>query len=147
MSGTACYRMSLRRDGGGDGRRHQPPLPRRHCALRPDLRRQSWLRRPVRTRRNSLSIYRHRGDAMSAPARIAEGEIMREGRRLLRKLMQPSAKLVPCADLSFALTISQRQPEGQGIAVSAELVDAFRRRDWIEPAQDDARCFVLSDVG
>lgn len=79
--------------------------------------------------------------------RLAEGEILREGRRLLRKLMLPAARLTATSDGSFVLMTTIREQERRRLAIFAELVQAFRCRDWIECAQGDPRSYVLSDVG
>lgn len=77
------------------------------------------------------------------PARLAEGEIAREAKRVLRKLMAAGARLV-LADRGYALV----GPAGKRQAnVSSALVDAFRRRDWIAPCPEQEGAFVLSDAG
>ena len=82
---------------------------------------------------------------MSAP-RLAEGEILREGVRVLRKLMHPGAALMPCEG-GFALMVEGREGGKKRLSVSAALVDAFRRRDWIAASQGTPEAFVLSDAG
>ncbi len=83
---------------------------------------------------------------MSAP-RIAEGEIAREARRILRKLIAPDTMLRRCDDGSFLLTGQVRDSEKRRLIVSSRLVEVFCRRGWIESLRQDENAFVLSDAG
>ncbi|HXJ00441.1 MAG TPA: DUF6456 domain-containing protein [Micropepsaceae bacterium] len=84
---------------------------------------------------------------MSAPG-LAEGEIAREARRVLRRLMARDAALAPNpAGAGYALMAPGREGVKQRLIVSAVLVEAFLRRDWIAPALERAQWFVLSDPG
>ena len=79
---------------------------------------------------------------------LAEGEIMREARRVLRKLMIAPAQLSPSPQgAGYALMVPGRESLKQRLRVSAELVEAFRKRDWIAPLFADGRCFAISDAG
>lgn len=77
---------------------------------------------------------------MSAPT---EQEILREARRVFRKLADVKAKLVPLADGHWSL-VQRGEPQPARIKVRAEMVSAFRSRGWLE-AHGEA--LVLSDVG
>jgi hypothetical protein len=76
------------------------------------------------------------------PGRHAEGEVAREAKRVLRKLLVTGARLVP-ADRSYALlgAAGKRQ-----VSAALALVDAFRRRDWLAPCAEQEGAFVLSDA-
>jgi hypothetical protein len=76
---------------------------------------------------------------------LAEGEIAREATRVLRKLMAPSARLAPIGK-GYALMGQAQGREKKQLSVSAPVVEAFRRRDWIAPAATPGS-YVLSDAG
>jgi len=76
---------------------------------------------------------------------LGTGEIEREGRRVLRKLALPGAKLVE-AEGTYVLAIPGAGATKPRLRVAPALVDAFRRRDWIEPS-DDPNAWLLSDAG
>ena len=74
---------------------------------------------------------------------LTENEILREGRRILRKLMGDDARLVPLPDDSYALMEkTNAHPTAQ---VSRALTDAFLKRDWL--AREGEGMLVISDVG
>ncbi len=79
-------------------------------------------------------------------AAIAEGEVEREGHRILRKLAHPGAKLIPGACGAYALIVSGKGGAKSTLNASAALVEAFRRHGWIEAAADPGH-FTLSDAG
>lgn len=75
----------------------------------------------------------------------AEGEVLREGRRVLRKLAAANAYLAPTEKGDFALLA-----DGKGAAklrLSAAMVEAFRRRGWLDSDTRHASAFRLSDAG
>jgi len=77
----------------------------------------------------------------------AEGEVEREGRRVLRRLAGPGAKLAARGTEFFALMLPGRRGPKELLRVPADLVKAFRRRDWIEADAGEPACFRLSDAG
>lgn len=79
---------------------------------------------------------------MNAPVRIAEGELLREGRRVLRKLALEGAALM-AGDGNLYAVMLPNKPRAI-FHVSAPLVDAFHRRGWLTPTSNG---FVLSDAG
>lgn len=74
---------------------------------------------------------------------IAEGEVLREGRRILRKL-SAGARLLPRSEGNYALTPCKGMRPGATIA--GQLVAAFCRRGWLTAAESDGG-LVLSDAG
>ncbi len=77
---------------------------------------------------------------------LAEGEIAREGRRVLRKLARAGAVLAPRGKNIYAV----RLPKGASrfrMHITAALVETFRRRGWLAPAPQAEGAFVLSDAG
>lgn len=74
----------------------------------------------------------------------AENEIVREGRRVLRKLVEPKARLAPATDGRW--TVVQRGAPSSGrVKTSVAMVAAFRERGWLEAGAHDA--LVLSAAG
>jgi hypothetical protein len=84
---------------------------------------------------------------MSA-CRRAEGEIVREGRRVLRKLMAREAvlALLPGGE-SYALMPGGRNGMKPALCVSAEIVEVFRRRDWVAPSAGEGETLAITDAG
>ena len=79
---------------------------------------------------------------------MAEGEIAREGRRVLRKLMVPSARLCPSPQgAGYALMLPGRDGLKQRMRVRGDLVEAFARRDWIVSVPEKGGAFAISDAG
>jgi hypothetical protein len=79
---------------------------------------------------------------------MAEGEIAREGRRVLRKLMVASARLSPSPQgAGYALMVPGRDGLKQRMRLGGDLVEAFRRRDWIVSVPEKAGSFAISDAG
>jgi hypothetical protein len=75
---------------------------------------------------------------------LAENEILREGRRVLRKLTEAKARLVETGNGRW--TVVQRGSASSGrVKTSAEMVAAFHKRGWLDAGADDA--LVLSAVG
>ena len=83
---------------------------------------------------------------MNAPA-LAEGEVVREARRMLRKLAHPGAELVPDESGAYALVVPGARGTKPSLKAPAAFVEAFRRRDWIEAAISDPARLILSDTG
>ena len=77
---------------------------------------------------------------------LAEGEILREARRVLRKLAFPSARLVE-QNGTYLLMTGLAGSRKRHLSVAPALIEAFRRRDWIREAGDGAGIFVISDAG
>jgi hypothetical protein len=77
---------------------------------------------------------------MSAPT---EQEILREARRVFRKLADVKAKLVPLAEGHWSL-VQRGEPQSGRIKLHAEMVGAFRTRGWLEARGE---MLVLSDAG
>jgi hypothetical protein len=79
---------------------------------------------------------------------LAEGEILREGRRALRKLAVQDATLVPAPQgFDYRLVTPRREGPKRGMLVSAELVHAFQRRGWLAPLPNEPHCFAISEAG
>jgi hypothetical protein len=76
---------------------------------------------------------------------LADGEIMREARRILRKLAAPGALLALAAEDGTYAVLARGGAKPQ-LKISTDLVAEFRRRDWIAPACSGDG-FVLSDAG
>ncbi len=77
----------------------------------------------------------------------AEGEIQREARRVLRKLLVPGAKLVPAGSRSYDMMIKGRKGLKRDLRVSEVIIEVFRRRDWIVRDGQHSEAFILSDAG
>jgi hypothetical protein len=75
--------------------------------------------------------------------RHAEGEIAREGRRVLRRLAHQGARLTPREDGSYGLSGNGKA----ALKVASSMVEAFRRRDWLTPAAGEGGHLALSDAG
>jgi hypothetical protein len=78
---------------------------------------------------------------MSEPT---ENEMVREARRVLRKLAPPRSRLVPLDDGGWAV-VQRGDPESGRTKATAAMVAAFRRRGWIERGSHSG--LVLSEVG
>jgi hypothetical protein len=79
---------------------------------------------------------------------LAEGEILREGRRVLRKLIGPEAELIPSHQASgYVLMVAVRGGLKQWLRLPADLVEVFRRRDWIAPIPGRSQGFTIIDAG
>ncbi len=76
---------------------------------------------------------------------IAEAEIAREGRRVLRPLCEKGAVLIPARNGDYAVRTTGKR---NGIARLRKAVFAeFLRRGWVSPGDPHTKTFVLSDVG
>ena len=72
---------------------------------------------------------------MNAPVKIAEGEIAREGRRVLRKLAISGAALI-AGDGNLYAVMLPNKPRAI-FRVPAPLVDAFHHRGWLVATKID----------
>ena len=72
-------------------------------------------------------------------------EIEREARRVLSRLCNPSLFLAPNAGGGYALAGIKRA--GRTLDVSAGVVNAFRKRDWLKPRGTTPETFAISDAG
>jgi len=78
---------------------------------------------------------------MSEPT---EHELLREARRVLRKLAPARSRLVPLDDGGWAV-VQRGAPDSRHVKATAETVAAFRRRGWIEKGSHSG--LVLSEAG
>lgn len=72
-------------------------------------------------------------------------EADREGRRVLRRLIERKLFLAPEADAQFVLAGSKRA--GRTMRVSAVIVSEFCARGWIAPRGTTPETFAISDTG
>jgi hypothetical protein len=77
---------------------------------------------------------------------VAEGEVLREGRRVLRKMAAPGALLSPSQGAGYGLMVPGRDGLRQRMCVEARIVDAFAKRGWIT-AGTEGKSFTLSEAG
>jgi hypothetical protein len=78
----------------------------------------------------------------------AEGEIVREGRRVLRKLIARDAVLVLIANGGgYDLMVPGGSGMKPALRVSADIVEVFRRRGWIAPTSSEAQSLAITDAG
>lgn len=76
----------------------------------------------------------------------ADGEIAREGRRILRLLDAPGAHLRPDGASGWRAVLRADAAKYAGFQVASAIVDAFVRRGWVRRGTVDGT-FVLSDAG
>jgi hypothetical protein len=72
-------------------------------------------------------------------------QIEREARRVLRKLSEGGLFLAPETGGQYALAGSKRA--GKLMRVSAVVVEAFKRRGWLNPRGTKPETFAISDAG
>ncbi|MFL5238021.1 MAG: DUF6456 domain-containing protein [Rhizomicrobium sp.] len=77
---------------------------------------------------------------MSPPT---EQEILREARRLFRRLADPKAKLMPLGQAGWAI-LQRGAPDSGRVKTCDEMVSALRRRGWLDECGE---ALVLSDAG
>lgn len=77
---------------------------------------------------------------------IAERDLCREARRVLRKLMAAGAVLLRCEDGKYRVHVAGKPARGFA-AAAAEMVAAFRTRDWIAARGTAPESFRLSEAG
>jgi len=75
---------------------------------------------------------------------IAGGELQREARRVLRKLLGEGASLVRLDDGRYTI---EKDGARDRLRVTQPYVSGFRARDWISPCGTAPQSFVLSDAG
>ena len=75
---------------------------------------------------------------------IAEGELQREARRVLRKLLHGDAVLVRLADGRFTIEKGARLDP---LRIDPRYIGGFRTRDWIAPRGTVPESFTLSEAG
>jgi hypothetical protein len=78
---------------------------------------------------------------------IAERDLCREARRVLRKLVPADAALVRTENGKYLLHRGAKPERGHHGLCAAEYVAGFRTRDWIEPRGTEPESFSLSAVG
>lgn len=82
---------------------------------------------------------------------VAEGEVVREARRVFRKLIQTrGAQLAPLpvangADNPGKWCVRTPRARGAGITMSAAIVEAWLSRDWL--VEEGPQRFILSPAG
>ena len=77
---------------------------------------------------------------------ISERELMREARRILRKLLADDRSLVRMPNGKY-LVHRGAQPEHSRSLVAAAFVAGFRVRDWLVPLGTEPESFRLSEAG
>jgi len=75
---------------------------------------------------------------------IAEGELQREARRILRKLLATGAALVRLEDGRFTI---EKEGKRDVLRIDPQYVAGFRTRDWISPRCTAPQSFALSEPG
>jgi hypothetical protein len=78
-------------------------------------------------------------------SRLAEREIEREARRVLRRLAMPRQLLLARRGGDYAVARGPSAVAASRLTVGAEFVQAFLRLDWIQP--DGAERFVIAPAG
>lgn len=74
----------------------------------------------------------------------AEGEIAREARRVLRRLLPAGARLVPHGTDSYR--VASRDKAARDAPLAAAAVEAFLRNGWLSRNRESGSC-VLTDAG
>lgn len=77
---------------------------------------------------------------------LTENQILREARRVLRKLADAKARLAQRPDGSWAV-VQRGDAQSGRVRTSASYVAAFRARGWIDPLPPPDAALVLSDAG
>ena len=75
---------------------------------------------------------------------IADGELQREARRILRRMLGGNSALVRLDDGRFTIEKDGKQDR---LRIAPEHVSGFRARDWISPRGTAPQSFVLSEAG
>lgn len=75
---------------------------------------------------------------------IGEGELQREGRRVLRKLLAGGAALVRLEDGRYTI---EKGGKRDLLRIAPQYIAGFRTRDWISPRGTTPQSFVISEVG
>jgi len=81
------------------------------------------------------------------PTLMAKGDVEREARRVFRRLAEAEAVLRPIegSDGRYGVFVRRNRFARAVLELEQAHVLAFRQRDWLEPAADDA--LVLNQVG
>ena len=77
---------------------------------------------------------------------LPENQIVREARRVLRKLADPKSRLLQRPDGAWAV-IQRGDVQSGRTKTAAVYVAAFRARGWIEPLTPPAAALALSEAG
>lgn len=77
---------------------------------------------------------------------LTENQILREGRRVLRKLADPKYRLAQRGDGNWAV-VQRGDPRSSRTRSAAPYIDAFHKRGWLEPVPHPNAALVLSDAG
>lgn len=77
---------------------------------------------------------------------IGAGELQREARRVLRKLLSEGTALVRREDGRYTI-VKDGKTDRARTRVEADMVAGFRSRDWIRPRGTAPESFVLSEPG
>ncbi len=75
---------------------------------------------------------------------VGEQELEREGRRILRQLMAPGARLVRRDDGSYEVAVKGGSPATRRTRISANIAQGFIARKWVD---GHAAVLVLTDTG
>ena len=75
---------------------------------------------------------------------IGDGELQREARRVLRKLLGENSVLVRLDDGRFAI---EKNGKRDPMRIAPPYIAGFRTRDWISPRGTAPQSFVLSEAG
>ena len=75
---------------------------------------------------------------------VSEGELEREGRRILRQLTAPGARLARREDGSYEVTLKGGSVTTRRMRISAGMAEGFVARRWVD---GHAAVLVLTDIG
>jgi len=75
---------------------------------------------------------------------LAEQEVLREARRIFRKLAEPKARLVRTANGSWTVVLRGGAESGR-VRVAGRIVKAFQERDWLGAGEGGG--FILTEAG
>ena len=78
---------------------------------------------------------------------IAEHDLCREARRVLRKLLAEGSALVRTENGKYLLHRGTKPERSHHGLCAAEYVAGFRARDWIKPRGTEPESFCLSEAG
>ncbi|HET7335282.1 MAG TPA: DUF6456 domain-containing protein [Rhizomicrobium sp.] len=79
-------------------------------------------------------------------ARICEAELVREARRILRKLCADDSWLAADGNETYVLVLRGRVLQSAA-PISKTLVHEFAKRDWLHLREGEPQTYVLSDAG
>jgi Domain of unknown function (DUF6456) len=78
---------------------------------------------------------------------IAERDLCREARRVLRRLLAADTALVRTENGKYLIHRGAKPERSRHGLCAAEYVAGFRTRDWIKPRGTEPESFALSEVG